>query len=588
MVAFAGSIGIIGIALVLAVSAGMTGYINRMQSDSLSSYPIAISSVSVDLNHLTNAMGGSNEKVDQNDDEVQVYNLLETLKDYGKYNYISQEFVEHVKDYYSSDDKKQHLNALNISYASDMRLITKMGQSNMEMYVPINSVTSFSAFSGTTSSTFFEGLNNKDYVSSLYDVHGEYPTEKNEIALVLNSTSVADTTLMSFGINSPSLNEEGKYNPLKYEEIINKKQYRLLMNDRYYDTTTFKDVLNFNELNSMETIMGKQAELISLYGAETQENTLDLTITAVLTLKDDASGSIFSDGLMYTKALGEYYRQDCKQSKIVQSTLAKYTYENGSFINGDEPFYKNYSVNISELGMLSGMIEGGISSNSYSYATPNEVKMNLEKMFKIYLTPEQVIDLCLQTYGASNIPTGIQIYLKTFEAQDDFNAMLKDWNALDGVYKISYSDSSGMLTNMLNGIVGIISIVLVAFAAISLVVSSIMIGIITYTSVIERTKEIGVLRSVGASKKDVSRVFNAETIILGLTSGVLGIVISGLLTLIISVGLKALTGIAGLAIMEIGSSVALILVSMLLTFIAGLIPAKIASKKDPVKALRAE
>ena len=594
MVAFAGSIGIIGIALVLAVSAGMTGYINRMQSDSLSSYPVAISAVSVDLNHLTNAMGGSDKKEEVKDDEVAVYNLLETLKDYGKYNYISQEFVEHIKDYYGSEDKKKHLNALNISYASDMRLITKMEQQitgmsqPLEIMVPINSVASFSAFSGTTSATFFEGLDNKDYVTSLYDVHGKYPTEKNEIALVLNSSSVADTTLMSFGINSPSMNEDGKYEPLKYEDIINKKQYRLLMNDRYYDETTFKEVLNFDELTSMDSIISKQAELLDMYGAENQENTLDFTITAVLTLKEDASGSIFSDGLMYTKALGEYYRQDCKQSKIVQSTLAKYTYENGSFVNGDEAFYKNYTVNISELGMISGMIEGGLNSNSYSYSTPNEVKMNLEKMFKIYLTPEQVIDLCLQTYGASNIPTGIQVYLKTFEAQDDFNAMLKDWNSLDGVYKISYLDSSGMLTNMLNGIVSIISIVLVAFAAISLIVSSIMIGIITYTSVIERTKEIGVLRSVGASKKDVSRVFNAETIILGLTSGVLGIIISGILTILISVGLKALTGISGLAQMELVSSVVLIVVSMLLTFIAGLIPAKIASKKDPVKALRAE
>ena len=592
MVAFAGSIGIIGIALVLAVSAGMTGYINSMQSESLSSYPVSISAVSVDLENATQ-MSTSTSNQESGENEVAVYNMLETLKDFGKYNYISSQFVDYVEDYYSQDDKKDYVNDLNISYSSDMRLITTMEQTvpgfsePIEMFMPINSVASFSAFSGTASSTFFEGLNNKDYVTSIYDVHGKYPTEKNEIALVLNSSSVADTTLMSFGINTPNTKEDGKYESLKYETITNNKKYRLLLNDRYYDETTHKEVLNFDDITA-EKIAFSQMGLMSLYGGETAENTLDLTVTAVLTLKDDASGSIFSDGLMYTQALGEFYRENCKQSKIVQDVLAEFTYEDGEFIDGDKPFYKNYSVNISELGMLSSMIDGGLSENSYSYATPNEVKSNLESMFNIYLSPEQIIDLYLQTYGASNTPTGIQIYLKSFEAKDDFNVMLKDWNSRNGVYEISYTDSSGMLTNMLNGIVSIISIVLVAFAGISLVVSSIMIGIITYTSVIERTKEIGVLRSVGASKKDVSRVFNAETTIIGLTAGVLGVAISGVLTILISVILKSFTGIANLAQMELGSSIVLILVSMILTFIAGLIPAKIASKKDPVKALRSE
>ena len=166
--------------------------------------------------------------------------------------------------------------------------------------------------------------------------------------------------------------------------------------------------------------------------------------------------------------------------------------------------------------------------------------------------------------------------------------MLYAWNSREYVYSIIYTDSSALLTNILGTLVDTISYVLIAFAAISLVVSSIMIGIITYTSVIERTKEIGVLRSVGASKGDVSNVFNAETIIIGLMSGLIGVIVSAILTVPISLILRALTGISGLATLTFWPCFILVVVSVLLTFIAGLVPARIAAKKDPVAALRSE
>ena len=204
------------------------------------------------------------------------------------------------------------------------------------------------------------------------------------------------------------------------------------------------------------------------------------------------------------------------------------------------------------------------------------------------MTDSEIIDLYLQVYGASDVPNNIYFYAKDFDAKDDLVAMLDAWNESHQENQIVLTDSSAMITDLLGTLVDIISYVLVAFAAISLIVSSVMIGIITYTSVIERTKEIGVLRSIGASKRDIMNVFNAETTIIGLTAGVLGIIIAGILTIPIALILKSLTGIGGLAVMEPLSSVILVVISIILTFIAGLIPAHIASKKDPVIALRSE
>ena len=204
------------------------------------------------------------------------------------------------------------------------------------------------------------------------------------------------------------------------------------------------------------------------------------------------------------------------------------------------------------------------------------------------MTDSEIIDLYLQVYGASDVPNNIYFYAKDFDAKDDLVAMLDAWNESHQENQIVLTDSSAMITDLLGTLVDIISYVLVAFAAISLIVSSVMIGIITYTSVIERTKEIGVLRSIGASKRDIMNVFNAETTIIGLTAGVLGIIIAGILTIPIALILKSLTGIGGLAVMEPLSSVILVVISIILTFIAGLIPARIASKKDPVIALRSE
>ena len=584
MVSFAGSIGIIGIALILAVSAGMTGYIENMQSDSLSSYPVSVSCVAIDYQSAMDNITGGNSTVTTDDDGLTVYNPQDVLIRMGRYNYMSADFVNYIKDYYSNNDKMNMINDYNISYATTMRILT---QNSLGAYVAINSSVMTSAISGVTSSTFFEGLNNQNYVLSLYDVVGgenaHYPTNRNEVALVLNGDSVSTTLLDSLGIEY-SIGEDGNYTNLQYEDIIG-KTYKLLLNDAYYNAETEQANANFDLLNSTDTAASfyqqySQQDLENLYN---DENTIELTITCVLQLKDDAAGSIFSDGIMYTQDLVEFYRNDCKSSNVVQTLKTKYLDSEGYLINGDEPFVNRYTVRISELQQYLNMDNG-----MFSYNTPNEMKVALNSYFQINLTDEELIDLYLQVYGASDVPTGIYFYASNFDSKDDIIAMIDSWNAREGVYTITYTDSSELLTNILGNLVNIISYVLIAFAAISLVVSSIMIAIITYTSVIERTKEIGVLRSIGASKRDVSRVFNAETTIIGLAAGLIGVIVAGLLTIPIGLILESLTGIGRLAVLEPLSALILVVISVVLTFVAGLVPAHIASKKDPVLALRSE
>ena len=584
MVSFAGSIGIIGIALILAVSAGMTGYIENMQSDSLSSYPVSVSCVAIDYQSAMDNITGGNSTVTTDDDGLTVYNPQDVLIRMGRYNYMSADFVNYIKDYYSNNDKMNMINDYNISYATTMRILT---QNSLGAYVAINSSVMTSAISGVTSSTFFEGLNNQNYLLSLYDVVGgenaHYPTNRNEVALVLSGDSVSTTLLDSLGIEY-SIGEDGNYTNLQYEDIIG-KTYKLLLNDAYYNAETEQANANFDLLNSTDTAASfyqqySQQDLENLYN---DENTIELTITCVLQLKDDAAGSIFSDGIMYTQDLVEFYRNDCKSSNVVQTLKTKYLDSEGYLINGDEPFVNRYTVRISELQQYLKMDNG-----MFSYNTPNEMKVALNSYFQINLTDEELIDLYLQVYGASDVPTGIYFYASNFDSKDDIIAMIDSWNAREGVYTITYTDSSELLTNILGNLVNIISYVLIAFAAISLVVSSIMIAIITYTSVIERTKEIGVLRSIGASKRDVSRVFNAETTIIGLAAGLIGVIVAGLLTIPIGLILESLTGIGRLAVLEPLSALILVVISVVLTFVAGLVPAHIASKKDPVLALRSE
>ncbi len=587
MVSIAGSIGIIGIALILAVSAGMTGYIDNMQSQSLSSYPVSVSAIGIDYDSMMNTLQDGVQIGDNEEDSINVYDPSSSLINLGKFNYLSSEFIDYVNDYYSDASKRNLLNDYLVSYASDMRLIT---HNDLSGYNAINSEVTTSALSGTTSSLLFEEVD-QEYVLSLYEIKGtnaHYPTNANEIALVVGEDGLSTTELASLGIDVEYetdqngeivLDEQSQpiIKNIQYDDVIG-KTYKLIKNDAYYDTETMLPHYDF----SAQSVINQEI-LEQLYN---DSNTIELTISCVLVHREDTTGSIFSNGLMYTHELAQEYREDSKNSAVVQKIKSNYLDEKGNFIPGSaiKTFAIPYVVNISEVSQYLGTEYASL----FSYDSPIRMQATLKDALGLTLTDSEIIDLYLQVYGASDVPNNIYFYAKDFDAKDDIISMLDDWNSAHPENEIILTDSSAMITDLLGTLVDIVSYVLVAFAAISLVVSSVMIGIITYTSVIERTKEIGVLRSIGASKRDIMNVFNAETIIIGLMAGIFGILIAGILTIPISLILKSLTGIANLAIMEPLSSIVLVIISVVLTFVAGLIPARIASKKDPVIALRTE
>ena len=274
-------------------------------------------------------------------------------------------------------------------------------------------------------------------------------------------------------------------------------------------------------------------------------------------------------------SLRDYYLKNCANSLIARKQLAnKESYA----------FYDNYVLSVAEM-------QGLLPPKGF----PNVAAINqfLKLAYNYELSNDDAFELGMQQIGISSIPLSIAFYPKTFSAKDSVLNMIKEYNdtKTNDNEKIVCADTTQFLTNTLGSMVNIISYVLIAFAAISLVVSSIMIAIITYVSVLERTKEIGVLRSIGARKKDITRVFNAETFLIGLTSGVLGVAISFVLTFPISAIIKAVAGGAittSMAIMDPISSVILIAISVVLTMISGLVPAIMAANRDPVKALRSE
>ena len=571
MTSFAGSIGIIGVALVLAISNGFQGYIDKLQSDTLSAYPVSISYVALDYAQIQKTMeemGKEQEKGEEG--KLNVYDLQAIMGQMAHYNYLSSDFVDYIEDYriqdLEKDENRRNLNALSVNYSMPLNILTQMGPSVVKM----NTTATTSSLSGSTSSLFFQAVD-KEFVLKSYDVHGNYPANKNEVAIVLGSdSSISVQSLMTLGFTA-SKNAEGVYEPVDYMDFIG-KEYAFIPNNDFYDSAN-----NFAPAG--------QSDYSTLYANKTADNTLK--VTAVLVLKENAPVEIFEEGVMYLESFAEYYRQNCSQSEVAIQTKAlssQVDIANSSRTKLIIP----YQMDISELSMMMG------SSDAITKFEYVEDMINyLNGTFKMQLTVDQVLDIALQMVGASSIPTGIYAYTNSFDAKQNFIDYVNDWNKTETgkTNEIVYTDATQILTESLGQLIDIISYVLIAFAAVSLVVSSIMIGIITYVSVIERTREIGVLRSMGARKKDISRVFNAETVLIGFAAGLIGVLVTYIFCPIINAIIWAVAGssfTSAIAVFNPLHALILVLISMALTLIGGSIPSGIAAKKDPVVALRSE
>ena len=604
LTSFAGSIGIIGIALILAISTGVQNYINKVEEDTLSSYPITIEESTIDMASMMESMMVTEEN-NENKETEKVYSadimneMITTLSNKKESNNLTE-----LKKYIESGDNEIKNNSNSISYGYNLNInlykentddgIVRVNPSTVmdafgmgEMIDAQNnsSITSmFGSSMMTNTDIWIEMLDNQELLQSQFDlVKGTWPKEYNEVVLILKEDGrIDDYTLYSLGLkdqqelkekwkaveNGEKIEENEEKTSYTYDELLNLK-FKLLLNSDYYKKENGLWINQEDNDNFMKEQI-KNAETIKIVGI-IKQNEQSVASTAV------------TSGIGYTKKLKEHVINKSNEAEIVKEQ--KENKETNVFSGlkfPTEEEKENYTMG--NLTTEQKMAMSKLSSEE------------IAKMMETYTANKDAsYEKNLQTLGAVDIdtPTSINIYPKDFESKDKIAAAIEEYNQKqrdEGKEEniINYTDIVGTMMKSVSQIINTISYVLIAFVAISLIVSSIMIGIITYISVLERTKEIGILRSIGASKKDISRVFNAETLIVGLISGLIGIGITVLLTIPINSLILAVTGVKVVTAVPFAAGVILVLISMFLTIIAGLIPAKIASKKDPVIALRTE
>lgn len=599
LTSFAGSIGIIGIALILSLSHGMQSYINRVEEDTLSSYPLTIQEASIDVTSMLEAMMGNGEKEEHNDNKIYsrpiVNNILETVSTKLQTNNLEEfkKYLEsgdtNIKDYINAIQYEYNLN-LNIYKQNEDKTYQQVNPSKVfdelgfgEMMESRQSASSMmsGSMAMTQTDVWTEMLDNQNLLQSQYDVlAGKWPTKYNEVVLIVDENNeVSDYTLYSLGIKDiKELNESmekiknkekveaGKSESYSYDDLLNYK-FKILLNTDYYKKSgnAWQDKSNDDE-----------------YMKNVVENAEEITIVGIIKPNEETVSSSGAGMIGYTKELKEYVINKINETEIVKEQKEN---PNINVFTGIEfPENQNSSFDYSQLTDEQRMYMSTLSEAELAELMKNYAE-NSTATYDSNLSTLGVVDL--------NKPSTINIYPKDFESKDMITTKISEYNdkqTNDGKEEnvITYTDIVGVMMSSVSTIINVISYVLIAFVGISLVVSSIMIGIITYISVLERTKEIGILRSIGASKKDVSRVFNAETLIIGLVAGLIGIVVTLLLNIPINMIIKSIVGISNISKLPTAGAIILVVISVGLTMIAGLIPARFAAKRDPVEALRTE
>ena len=517
--AFAGSIGIIGVALVLALSHGLSSYISDMQSQALAGFPVSITTGEQNVNFKDrNIMAQNNEVTGfdkyTSDDVIYRYDSSADITKHT--NVLTSDYLDYISELETA--LPNSVNTISYTRGVNINLLAK-GEASIVKYE--TSTASSGPMAQMVSNTYWQEMpDNSDFILSLYDLIGEnsrLPTSKNEMVLVVDEYNRIDEAFFQkLGIFTNS-------DTYKLEDFIGKTMLKVVPNNDYYS----------KDANGI-FVAATSSQFEKLFDSN---DGISLTITGVLRLKDGAASSYLSPGIVYTTALTDYIVDNAKNSDIAVAQAASDfdVVQNTPFVNDQAKQQKMISL------------------------------------------------------GAVTTPSGINIYPKDFASKDNIKTYLDAYNAdKSEAVQVIYSDLAETITSMIGTLINTITYVLIGFAAISLLVSTIMIGIITYVSVIERTKEIGILRSVGARKKDISRVFNAETLIVGFAAGMLGVGLSYLLILPINSIIAKLVNISGIANLTALSAIILVLGSMVLTFIAGLIPSRMAARKDPVIALRTE
>jgi len=619
MIALAGSIGIIGIALILSLSNGVNLYIKGIEEDTLSLYPLTIQSESVDSASMMMSMMTLGQQTSVQQEEGRIYSsnimgeVLNTMV-----SEVNENDLGSFKEFVDTDEElKQYLSGVGYEYNTQLNIFNENAVGGVQQVNPstlIDNMTNSTMMSDMTQmmsmssmssmgamaemynlNAFFELPQNSDDMADDYSIiAGRLPKAYNELLLVVGENDdLSDMTLYTLGMRDQSevqqmfmtLMRGGKVGtePTSYshEELLN---------------LTFKLVLQGNLYEGSESGVYTDKRHDEAFLAAALENGVELKVVGIARGETESLVSVFAaGGIGYTRGLVEYVITANNETLAVKAQK-------------ENP----------EVDIFTGIrFDGGTAVeptmdmvNEFIATLPAEQQASVSMMMGM-MTEEQILGMMKEqmtsqttnaTYDGNlallnaidlGTPTEIMLYPVDFASKEEVVRIIDEYNqrmveeGKDGRV-IQYTDYVGTLMSSVTTIVDVITYVLIAFVSISLVVSSIMIGIITYISVLERTKEIGILRAMGASKKDISRVFTAETFIIGVCAGALGVLVTWGLTFPINAIIRHLANIKAAAILPWQGAIALVIISMILTMIAGFIPSRMAAKKDPVVALRTE
>ncbi|MBQ7118043.1 MAG: ABC transporter ATP-binding protein/permease [Clostridia bacterium] len=643
LTAFAGSIGIIGIALVIALSTGIQNFVDNVQTDTLMAFPLSIENESVDIESVINSMSGmaNLNNLDHDRENVYVNGMIAEVVN----TFVSKATSNNLRTFkkYIGDNQKEFDELCNdIQYIYETPLnVYRVDTPDYIQVCPntvINEISGsaettdmFESFTGTSLTIWDELIGEGDELLENYNlIYGRLPENKNEVVVILDINNEVN----EFVLHGIGLKDQSKF----MEEVMGSLGTGSSMDADLQEKYTYEEICNIKYklvLNCQYMVKDKKTGLWENKSASKafqrkviDEQGMDISIVGIIRPQDDNLIAVGTGGIGYTSELMDYALEQTLNSQVVQEQLAspdKDVLTGLDFVKLNVNDFDLADIDLNDIDIkylnlapFMSLVEGidiskiDISninlSSTIGFGSMSELQ---KKLVEGFLSDEQVIALkqayidtvsaqrsydntmSVLGYQPAETPKAIYFYPKSFEAKDKLKEMFAYYNEQVTAddhpeYTIQPTDAVGALLSSVTMIIDIVTYVLIVFVAISLVVSSIMIGIITYISVLERTKEIGILRAIGASKKDVSGVFNAETFTIGLSAGILGIITTLLLEIPINILLRHFTGTDAAAVLPFGAAVALILISVFLTFIAGLVPSRMAANKDPVEALRTE
>lgn len=621
LTAFAGSIGIIGIALILSLSSGAQDYIKDMEESTMGSYPLTIQTSTMDLASLMGSMMGTmaDETAASEDGTVRSKDVITSMVT-SMANDTTENDMESIKEWLDSnpDNLQDYVTDIQYSYKTPLNVYRETDDGT---YVQVNPTTVMEAMgvstSGATQSELLSSmsatgsgydvwsalLNNQESIERDYDVvYGSLPQNWNEVVICLDSDgNISDYTLYSLGLRDQDelrdmmtdalagkTLDEPEAEEYSYDELMD-LTFKLVPQSAYYekqDDGTWDD-------------MSEDANYVDEVAAAGDE----IKVVGIVKPSEDSSASSTNamyGGVLYTNALMEHLIEQVNESEVVKAQRDDANtdiFTGYAFPAEDEEDLTMDGIQemIDQMPTAQGeQIQAYIDQMRDQGMSDDEIVTAFQSQMSRQ-TSNATYEGNLDKLGVADVddPFAISIYPIDFEAKEQVDQIIENYNNQmsdsgqdDKV--IHYTDIVGAMMSSVTDIVNSITYILIAFVAISLVVSSIMIGIITYISVLERTKEIGILRSIGASKKDISRVFNAETFIIGLAAGLLGIGVTVLLDIPINMIIEMVAGVKDMAAVPAGAGVVLVIISVVLTLIGGVIPSRMAAKKDPVTALRTE